>query len=119
MWEVLSRTLIPEEADTAASQLPLQLDPQQQLNAVQKPHQPAIIEQQQQLSNNNGYNPYVYRAPYQDRAVGWDPGFDDMRRVVCSTDPVLSRPGIATEWLADPVSSTVIILTDSFFIINP
>lgn len=76
MWEVLSRTLI------SPCDNPSQLQ------------QPAI---------DNGYNPYIYRAPYQDRGVGWDPGFDDMRNIVCSTDPVISRPGVATEWLDNHV----------------
>lgn len=107
MWEVLSRTLISDANnsntnDTAVSQPP----PQQQEDQPQleETQQPSVAHQLQQQSSNNGYDPYVYRAPYQDRAVGWDPGFDDMRRVVCSDDPVLSRPGIATEWLADSVS---------------
>lgn len=86
VWEVLSRTLISSESDD--------------INVPQKPlndkNNPSVID--------NSYNPLVYRAPYQDRGVGWDPGFDDMRRIVCSSDPVLSRPGVATEWLSNPVS---------------
>lgn len=85
MWEVLSRTLIEPDVDNAEHLT-------QQLN-----------DNQQKPSADNRYDPYVYRAPYQDRGVGWDPGFDDMRRIVCSADPVLSRPGVAAEWLANPV----------------
>lgn len=87
MWEVLSRTLISHDS-VATSQLDQNdMNDQSQL--------PPVAE--------NGYNPYVYRAPYQDRGAGWDPGFDDMRNIVCSPDPVLSRPGLATEWLEDLV----------------
>jgi len=85
MWEVLSRTLIVPDTDDTEK-------PTRQLN-----------DNQQQPFIDNRYDPYVYRAPYQDRGVGWDPGFDDMRRVVCSTDPIQSRPGVAAEWLANPV----------------
>lgn len=77
MWEVLSRTLIFNEGSK-------------------------FLQQHQQMFDNE-YNPYIYRAPYQDRDVGWDPGFEDMRRIVCSSDPIKSRPGIATEWLNNPV----------------
>lgn len=75
MWEVLSRTLICPEGSTS----------------VQK-------------SISNEYNPYNYRAPYEDRGVGLDPGFEVMRSIVCSSDPIRSRPGVATEWLDNPVS---------------
>lgn len=88
MWEVLSRTLIPR---SAAASRKCQNDGEN--HQPQSP--PAVPE--------NGYDPYAYRAPYQDRGAGWDPGFDDMRRIVCSPDPVLSRPGVAPEWLTDPV----------------
>lgn len=82
MWEVLSRTLIVSNDNDSNEQ-----------------------QSQQQHIDDNGYNPYVYRAPYQDRGASWDPGFDDMRQIVCSADPVLSRPGITAEWVANPVSS--------------
>lgn len=84
MWEVLSRTIITPN---------------------NYPSQPP----QQQVATNNEYNPYVYRAPYQDRGVGWDPGFDDMRNIVCSADPVMSRPGVASEWLDNPVGFYLLI----------
>jgi len=87
MWEVLSRTLIPSCALDDTS-------PQQPLNNEQLQQQPVF---------DNKFNPYMYRAPYQDRGVSWDPSFDDMRLIVCSTDPILSRPGVATEWTVDPV----------------
>lgn len=90
MWEVLSRTIVSSK-DGSSKQY-------------------KYDEQQQQPININEYNPYVYRAPYQDRGVGWDPGFDDMRNIVCSADPVLSRPGIATEWLDNPVSFKNLLL---------
>lgn len=77
MWEVLSRTLITSNNN---------------------------YSNKQQHTVDNGYNPYVYRAPYQDRGASLDPGFDDMRQIVCLADPVLSRPGIAAEWIANPVS---------------
>lgn len=79
VWEVLSRTLMSP-----------------------KIHNDDSLKHQQSIFDNE-YNPYVYRAPYQDRGAGWDPGFDDMRHIVCSPDPVLSRPGVATRWLANPV----------------
>lgn len=79
VWEVLSRTLMSPKID----------------NDDLLKHQQSIFD--------NEYNPYVYRAPYQDRGAGWDPGFDDMRHIVCSPDPVLSRPGVAARWLANPV----------------
>jgi len=82
MWEVLSRTLIVSDVG----------------HFPQPPN-----DNQQQPCTDNRYNPYMYRAPYQDRGVGWDPGFDDMRRVVCSADPEQNRPGVAAEWCADPV----------------
>lgn len=85
MWEVLSRTILAPDVDNGE---PL----------TQQPN-----DNQQQPSTDNRYNPFLYRAPYQDRGVGWDPGFDDMRSIVCSTDPVQSRPGVASEWLANPV----------------
>lgn len=90
MWEVLSRTLIEPNVDNNE-------------HLTQQPN-----DNQQKPSLDNRYNPYVYRAPYQDRGVGWDPGFDDMRRVVCSADPVLSRPGVAAEWLANPIMNAVV-----------
>lgn len=88
MWEVLSRTLISTGNDAESS------PPVQQNNEE---------SEKKFVAPCNDYDPYVYRAPYQDRGVGWDPGFDDMRRIVCSADPVMSRPGVANEWLADPV----------------
>ncbi|XP_060843632.1 uncharacterized protein LOC132923711 [Rhopalosiphum padi] len=91
MWEVLSRTLIVPNTDDTEK-------PTRQLN-----------DNQQQPFIDNRYDPYVYRAPYQDRGVGWDPGFDDMRRVVCSTDPIQSRPGVAAEWLANPIMNAVVL----------
>uniref|UniRef100_A0A2S2QJX9 receptor protein serine/threonine kinase n=1 Tax=Sipha flava TaxID=143950 RepID=A0A2S2QJX9_9HEMI len=88
MWEVLSRTLISTGNDAESS------------SHCQQNNE----ESEKKLAApSNDYDPFVYRAPYQDRGVGWDPGFDDMRRIVCSDDPVMSRPGIANEWLADPV----------------
>lgn len=86
MWEVLSRTIVSSKDGPPK---------QHKYNEQQQQHQPINI---------NEYNPYVYRAPYQDRGAGWDPGFDDMRNIVCSADPILSRPGIATEWLDNSVS---------------
>lgn len=90
VWEVLSRTLISTGNDADSGPRP-----QQQI--VEEPEKKTAVP-------CNDYNPYVYRAPYQDRGVGWDPGFDDMRNIVCSADPVMSRPGVANEWIADPVS---------------
>lgn len=88
MWEVMSRTLITADVNDAQ-----------------------IHENDQKINSavDNEYDPYKYRAPYQDRGVGWDPGFDDMRQVVCSSDPVLSRPGIADEWIAHPVCFILIL----------
>lgn len=82
MWEVVSRTLISTDVNDAHSH-----------------------ENNEKVCSaiDNEYDPYKYRAPYQDRGVGWDPGFDDMRRIVCSSDPILSRPGIAADWVAHPV----------------
>lgn len=97
MWEVLSRTVIEPNVDNAE-------------HLTQQPN-----DNQQKPSLDNRYDPYVYRAPYQDRGVGWDPGFDDMRRVVCSPDPVLSRPGVAAEWLANPVGFFFLNFQDFYF----
>lgn len=91
MWEVMSRTLITSGTDDGDFF-------RRRLNE----------SQQQQSPDINQYNPYVYRAPYQDRGVGWDPGFDDMRNIVCSTDPILSRPGVAPEWQTDQVHYFII-----------
>lgn len=100
MWEVLSRTLITPDVDNVG-------------HTIQQPN-----DNQQQLITDNRYNPYVYRAPYQDRGVGWDPGFDDMRRVVCSDDPEQNRPGVAAEWCANPVGFVcfLTIVLSIFFI---
>ncbi|VVC36915.1 Protein kinase, ATP binding site,Protein kinase domain,Serine/threonine-protein kinase, active site,GS [Cinara cedri] len=92
MWEVLSRTLISYGPAVTGQDLKVDKEKQIQLPS----------------GTENCYNPYVYRAPYQDRGAGWDPGFDDMRRIVCSPDPVLSRPGVASEWLADPIMNAVV-----------
>jgi hypothetical protein len=104
MWEVLSRTLIPSCALDDTS-------PQQPLNNEQL--------QQQQPVFDNKFNPYMYRAPYQDRGVSWDPSFDDMRLIVCSTDPILSRPGVATEWTVDPIVNTVVATMRECWHANP
>ncbi|KAF0760416.1 Receptor protein serine/threonine kinase, partial [Aphis craccivora] len=101
MWEVLSRTLIEPNVNNDE-------------HLTQQPN-----DNQQKPSLDNKYDPYVYRAPYQDRGVGWDPGFDDMRRVVCSADPVLSRPGVAAEWLANPIMNAVVVTMRECWHSNP
>lgn len=95
VWEVLSRTFISPKVDN--DDLPK--------------YQQCIVD--------NEYNPYVYRAPYQDRGAGWDPGFDDMRHIVCSSDPVLSRPGVAAEWLANPIVNAVVVTMRECWHNNP